>query len=115
MSTPIHFDIAFLGYNMDLSKKGLKEFAENNKEQVEKIRFNSCDYELYLKDGTRIKAIGYSENWLHGYKFDQLMLFDDDRWNIEIHKEEEIRMIKTRTMYMSNVPKEYQVLYYEDL
>lgn len=112
---PRRFDLAFLGYTRELSVKGLRQFAENNKEQVEKFRFNSCDCELYLKDGTRIKAIGYSENWLHGYKFDQLILFDDDRWNIKTHKAEGIRMIKACTMYMSNVPEEFQILRYEDI
>jgi hypothetical protein len=115
ISRPIYFDIALLGYNSDLSRKGLKQFAENNKEQVEKLRWNTYDCELYLKDGTRIKAVGYGDNWLHGYKFDQLILFDDDRWLIETEKYNRIREIIDHTMYMSNVPEEFQILHYEDL
>jgi hypothetical protein len=112
---PRRLDMAFLGYTRELSIKGLKQFAENNKEQILKFKNNSCNCEVYLNDGTRITAIGYSENWLHGYKFDQLILFDDDRWEIKVNKEELISMIKNCTMYISNVPEEYQILYYEDI
>jgi len=115
ISRPIHFDLALLGYTTALSRKGIKQLAENNKEQVEKLKWNTCDCELYLKDGTRIKAIGYGECWLHGYKFDQLILFDDDRWEIDIHRDKTIRMIKACTMYMSDVPEEFQIIRYEDI
>jgi len=114
-SIPIRFDIGFLGYTSDLSKYGLKQFYENNIEHVEKFKFNSCDCELYLKDGTRIKAITYGERFLHGYKFDQLMLFDDNRWLIMDKRYKEIHEIQESTMYMSNVPDDYQVLFYEDI
>lgn len=112
ISRPIYFDIVFLGYNSKLSRDGLRQFAENNKEQVEK--FNSINNELLLKDGTRIRAIGCGES-LRGYRFDQLILFDDDRWYIKTDKKDEIRMIMACTMYMSNVPEEHQILYYENI
>lgn len=112
---PRKLDIAFLGYTRELSIKGLRQFAENNKEQVLKFKSNSCESELYLTDGTRIIAIGYSENWQRRYKFDQLILFDDDRWLIETNKREEINNIRHRTMYISNVPEEFQILLYEDV
>lgn len=112
---PIRFDLALLGYTYELSRKGVRQIAENNKEQVEKFKNNRCDCELHLKDGTRIFAIGYGERWLRGYKFDQLILFDDNRWLIETDKNEEIRMIKVCTMGASDVPEEHQILYYEDI
>jgi len=112
---PIRFDLALLGYTYELSRKGVRQIAENNKEQVEKFKNNTYDCELHLKDGTRIFAIGYGERWLHGYKFDQLILFDDNRWLIETDKNEEIRMIKVCTMGASYVPEEHQILYYEDI
>lgn len=116
VSTPITFDLAFLGYTKELSVYGLRQFAENNKEQTLKFRNSPYDCELYLTDGTRIKAIGYGEErWLHGYKFDQLILFDDNRWLIEINKAGYINDIIRHTMYISNVPKEFQVLNYEDI
>jgi hypothetical protein len=115
ISKPIHFDLAMLGYNSDLSREGLRQFAENNKEQVEKLKWNTYDCELYLKDGTRIKAINYGERFLHGYKFDQLILFDDDRWQINDKRWHEIREIMESTMYTSYVPEDYQIIYYEDI
>lgn len=114
-SEPIYFDIAFLGYTSELSRYGLKQFAENNKEQVNKFKWDTYDCELYLKDGTRIKAISYSERFLHGYKFDQLMLFDDNRWLILDKRYKEIHRIKECTMYTSYVPYEHQLLLYEDI
>jgi len=115
ISTPIHFDIAFLGYTSELSRYGLKQFYENNIEQVEKFRINAYDCELHLKDGTTIKVITYSERYLHGYKFDQLMLFDDSRWLIMDKKYKEIHEIQESTMYMTNVPYDYRLLLYEDI
>lgn len=111
ISRPITFDIAFLGYTSELSRYGLKQFAENNIEQVEK---RTRDV-LYLKDGTKITAIGYGENWCRGYKFDQLILFDDDRWLIKENKIKEIYKIEEGTMYMTNVPSYFQWLFYEDI
>lgn len=115
VSTPIHFDIAILGYTSKLSNYGLRQIYENNNEQVERFKNTQYDCELYLKDGTKIKAISYGENYLHGYKFDQLILFDDDRWLIKEDKAKEIRMIKLCTMYISNVPEEFQIIEYEDI
>lgn len=115
ISSPITFDIAFLGYTRDLSVYGLRQFAENNEEQILKFNKSRDNCVLYLKDGTKITAIGYSENWCDGYKFDQLILFDDDRWHIEFDKMKEIGNIMLGTMCISNVPDEFQILRYEDI
>lgn len=117
VSTPINFYIGFLGYTSELSIKGLRQFAENNKDQIKDFRNGNFDCELYLKDGTVIRAITYGERFLHGYKFDQLILFDDDRWNIgkERYQWEMIENIKRYSMGLSYVPDECQILYYEDL
>lgn len=112
MSTPFKFDIAFLGYTKELSVKGLNQFAENNIEQVEKYKLH--EHVLYLKDGTRITAIGSSE-YLRGYRFDQLILFDDNRWNIKYSRFDEIRNIWLQNMNISNVPEEFKILEYEDI
>lgn len=117
ISTPITFNIGFLGYTSELSIKGLRQFAENNKDEIRNVRNSNIDCELYLKDGTIIRAITYSERFLHGYKFDQLILFDDNRWNIgrERYQWEMIDKIRTYSMALSYVPDECQILYYEDL
>lgn len=109
-----YFDIAFIGYNSKLTGYGLRQFSENNREQVRAVYFDSLV--IILKDGTRIKGLrGIDERNLNGYRFDQLILFDDERWEIEWHREEDIRIIKALTMQLSNVPEEFQVLKYEDV
>jgi hypothetical protein len=115
ISRPITFDIAFLGYTRELSVKGLRQFAKNNEEQILKFNKSYDNCVLYLKDGTKITTIGYSKNWCRGYKFDQLILFDDDRWLIEFDKMREIYNIILGTMYISNVPEEFKILKYEDI
>ena len=93
----------------------MRQFAKNNEEQIDKFKNSKYDCVLYLKDGTKITAVGYEENWCRSYKFDQLILFDDDRWLIDINKYEKINRIIIGTMYMSTVPDEYQILRYEDI
>ena len=111
---PRNIDIALLGYTSELSEYGLRQLAENNKEQIVKTRFNKYDSEITLDNGTRITAIGYGEN-IRGRKFDQLMLFDDDRWLIKIDKCKDIRRIIAYTMNITNIPEEFQILEYEDI
>ena len=107
ISTPILFDIGFLGYTSELSVKGLRQFAENNKEEIERVSYNSYNAEIRMKDGTRIRAITYGMN-LRGYRFDQLILFDDKRKLIGTADPQytQIHNIIDCTMYMSNVPEE---------
>ncbi len=109
-----HFDIALMGYNSKLTKYGFRQFFENNREQVRAVYFESLI--IILKDGTRLKAITIvDERSLGGYRFDQLILFDDERWLIEFDRAEDIRIIKELTMQLSNVPEEFQILKYEDI
>lgn len=109
-----YFDIAFMGYNSKLTNYGFRQFFENNREQVRAVYFESLI--IILKDGTKLKAIpSVDERSLRGYRFDQLILFDDDRWMIDFMREEDIRIIKALTMQLSNVPEEFQILKYEDI
>ncbi|MSU01900.1 hypothetical protein [Tissierella pigra] len=109
-----YFDIAFLGYNAKLTNYGFRQFLENNREQVRAVYFESLI--IILKDGTRLKAIPIvDDRHLGGYRFDQLILFDDNRWLIEWERSEDIRIIKALTMQLSNVPEEFQILKYEDI
>jgi hypothetical protein len=111
----MYFDIGFLGYTYDLSRKGLRQFSENNKEQVVKFKWNTNDCELFLKDGTKIVAISPNRDRVCGYRFDQLILFDDDRWLIKENKWREIDEIMCTTMHLSCVPEDYQIIFYEDI
>ena len=107
-----HFDIAFLGFNNKLTRVGFREFIENNREQV--LRAEKGALTAYLKDGTRIKGITNTNlSTLSGHKFDQLILSDDERWEIEWVRLHVICKIAEHTMDCSNIPKEFQILRYE--
>lgn len=109
-----YFDIVFLGYNAKLTNYGFRQILENNREQVSRVDLGKL--RAILKDGTRLQAIPIvDERFLYGYRFDQLILFDDDRWEIKWHREEDINIIKALTMMSSNVPEEFQILRYEDI
>ena len=103
--------LAILGYTSDITLAGMKQFVENNKQDIEKFVSTKIDSYIKMKDGTRIIKISFDE-CLRGHKYDQLILVDDKYWNILIDKAIEINEIIERTMYMSNVPKEFQILYY---
>lgn len=113
---PRVLEIGFIGYTSELSNYGLRQFAENNKEQIKQYNKNPNHHSLYLTDGTKIMAITYGMS-LRGRRFDQLILFDDSRWNIgsKRYQWETIDEIKAYNMRCSNVPDEYQILYYEDI
>lgn len=106
--------IAFLGYNNKLTQSGLRQFVDNNIEQV--IQFDTRRNLVYLRDGTFIKAFTSTDmQSLMGYRFDQLILFDDDRWEIWCQRLDDIVNIRKYTMMMSNIPEKFQILEYEDI
>lgn len=104
--------LALLGYNQNTTEQGLRYFINNNIEQVEGMTW--VNKEIRLKDGSTIKGItSVDELYLCGKRFDQLILFDDDRWKIEWHRSEDIRVIKNLTMFLSVIPEEFQIIKYE--
>lgn len=104
--------MALLGYNQKTTELGLKYFVRNNAEQVEDVDW--FGKKIRLKDGSTIRGIiSVDELCLHGKRFDQLILFDDNRWEIEWHRSEDIRTIKALTMYVSVIPEEFQIIKYE--
>lgn len=108
---PRPLTIGILGYSTRLSFRGLHSLAEDNSEQVEII---AKDF-LILKDGTRIIPIAHAEfRRLYGLKLDQLILFDDDRQEIYSHCWELISELKKHCLIRSCVPKELQIIWYED-
>ncbi len=111
---PSALNIGILGYNNKLSEYGFKQIIENNKEQVKKISKNKRI--ALLEDGTQLETI-LNTCWhtLQGRRFDQLILFDDNRWLIYYYRDEDIYNIKKFTMMLSNVPEEFQILNYEDI
>lgn len=110
----IPFRLGLMGYDKKQTDEGLRQFIDNNEEQI--ARVNWVGRQIYLKDGSTIRGISSADqHGLRGVKFDQLILFDDDRWNIKWHKEEDIRIIKALTMNLSIVPEEFQILEYENI
>lgn len=107
--------IGFIGYNSRLTEEGLVQFAENNKEDVEK--FNCKQSYIRLKNETEI--VGLYENSaesLKGYNLDQCILFDDNRWEIEWKRYNFIKRVIERCISSySCVPKKYWILKYEDI
>lgn len=109
-----YFDIAFLGYNAKLTEYGLRQFAENNQENI--IAISLINKTILFKDGTRIKGITIVDNRsLDGCRFDQLILFDDSRWLIRWDRAEDIHRILKWAMRLSNIPEKFQILEYEDI
>jgi len=107
--------IAFLGYTNALSQKGLKHLAEDNFEQVDNLKMKQKGSILKLKDGTVIVAVDYYLMDLVGSRdrFDQLILCDDERWNITYYKADIISHIIKENMCFSCVPEEYRILKYQ--
>lgn len=107
--------IGFIGYNSQLTQDGLRKFVNNNEEDV--AIFKKRTSYIRLKDGTEI--VGLYENrvdGLRGHRFDQLILFDDERWMIKWDKHNFIREIIAKCIsWYSCVPEEFQILEYEDI
>lgn len=102
--------LGFIGYNSQLTQNGLMQFAENNEEDIE-----MCNYRqnyIRLKDGTEI--FGLYENGvgnLRSRRLDQLILFDDNRWEIKWKRFEFIKRIIERCINgYSCVPEDFQIL-----
>ncbi len=105
--------LGFIGYNSNLTLYGMKEFAENNKETVD--YFSGDKRYIRLKDGTHIFALLEHHVNPRGYDLDQLILFDDNRWEIKYKRCKSIRIILNELMCRSCVPDEFKILEYEDV
>ena len=110
----VSLKIGFIGYNSQLTQDGLRQFTENNEEDVEIFKYRKSY--IRLKDGTEI--VGLYENrrdGLRGHRLDQIILFDDERWMIKLRRCEFIKQIIERCLNKySCVPEEFQILEYED-
>ena len=110
---PYSLTIGFMGYDTQQTLYGMQQFAENNEEQI--AIYKSNGYDMYLKDGTYIVGIFPSrEKDYYKYRFDQLILFDDDRWNIIHERSEDIKIIFDSMAHFSCVPDEYKIMNYSN-
>lgn len=103
-------EIAFMGRDLRITTLFLRQFVEDNEEQVAHHR----NGRVILKDGTIIEAISPAmvRTRFDGRRYDQLILADDARGMIEIDAIREIEIIKWDAMLCSCVPEEYQILRY---
>ena len=110
----VPFRLGLIGYDAKQTDEGLKQFIDNNEDQVAGVNWSAR--QIHLRDGSTIRGVqSVDDRRLAGMKFDQLILFDDDRWNIRWHREEDIRIIKAVSMNFSIVPEEFQLIEYENI
>lgn len=103
-------EIAFMGHNLNVTNLFIRQFAEDNEEQVAYKQRGR----LILKDGTRIEAISPTmvRMGFDGRRYDQLILADDARGNIEDDAAHEIEVVRWCALRCSSVPEEFQILRY---
>jgi hypothetical protein len=100
-----------MGYNPKLTGNLFKWFCENNKEEIEACRHGSWNSIAIFKDGTKVTTIN-STSHIRGERFDQLILCDDERWEIYGKRYDDISLLRFNCMFITNVPDEFQILEY---
>lgn len=103
--------IAFIGFNAKHTHHALVQLAVDNADQVK-----STDWRrgrIVLFDGTEIVAVPAADPvWLHGRRFDQIIIADDWRLMIMKHLREELRALGWCCQH-SIVPEEYRLQIYD--
>ena len=105
--------MGFIGYNRRLTLDGMGKFAEDNKEDVK--WFYKDRSRMQLKDGTEIFALDEKDTTYRWLRLDQLILFDDNRWEIKSKRYEFIVRVLSDLMWCSCIPDEFKILEYEDV
>lgn len=103
-------EIAFMGRNLNITNLFLRQFAEDNEEQVAHKQRGR----LVLKDGTRIEAVSphMVQMLFDGRRYDQLILADDTRGILGDCAVHEIEVACWYALRYSCVPEEFQILRY---
>ena len=106
--------IGLMGYNTEQTFYGMQFFENNNKEQIKSYGSNGLN--IILNDGTRIIPIFPNLNldlYIRHNKLDQLILFDDERWNIEtVHKDLIAKILHECILDYTCVPNNYIIMRY---
>ena len=74
------YNIAFIGYNEEQTRRYLEDLAVVNAEQVQ--RFDKRQGVVTLKDSTTITAVRPVPEFLHSRRFDQVIMADDRRLDV---------------------------------
>jgi len=101
--------IGFMSYNSKLTNDLFKWFCRNNEEEIVKYKYGSFGSFAIFNDGTKVIPIT-SVSSQRGLKLDQLILCDDERWEIHMERYDDIKLIELQNMNITNVPDEFQIL-----
>lgn len=102
-------EIAFLGYNEEQTRQFFKQFAEDNRDQVN--GYNFTHGLILLKDGTKIRRVSAAPEWITGRRFDQIIVADDLRQNIMFNRWDELNALD-RCCTGSVVPEQFRYQFY---
>lgn len=103
--------IAFIGFNAKHTNHALERLAVDNADQVK--RYDRRQGRIELRDGTEIVAVPAADPvWMHGRRFDQIIIADDWRLMIMEHLREELRALGWCCQH-SIVPEEYRLQIYD--
>ena len=108
--------IAFMGWNIELTRSGFFDFLENNQEiQLISKSVRYGNLRAVGKDGTLYFTINPVDRNIMkdmaGRRIDQLILCDDERKMIYSKHREIIHKIRSRLT--GQIPEEYQILFYQ--
>ena len=104
------YNIAFIGYNEEQTCRYLEDLAVVNADLVK--RFERRNHRVLLKDGTVISGVLSAPDFLHGRKFDQVIVADDRRCQI-IYRRGRVLAELGRCLCGSIVPEEFQWQFYD--
>lgn len=101
--------LAFLGYDARDTSTYLRQFVEDNADQV--AGFNRTFHRVFLKDQTEIIGIINLDN-MQGNRFDQVIIADDRR-HAALEKYLYLSDFLYRTLAQSEIPEEWRVQIYD--
>lgn len=101
--------IAVVAYNFELSCRAIRILADNDLNSKPKIIRRD---EIIMEDDVKYKAFP-TYNHARGHCIDQIIIVDDNRWEVYQQQYELIDWLKYRLDCTSCVPEEFQILKYE--
>lgn len=102
--------IAFLGYNERQTQQCFKQFAEDNREQVQGA--NWAQGYMVLKDGTEILRVpAANPAWVKARRFDQIIVADDRRGIVMVERAYTLSEL-ARSCRGSIIPVDFRYQFY---
>lgn len=104
------YSIAFVGYNAQLTRRFLRELAEDNISIVRK--FDKVHSRITLADGSVIVGVVSEKPLWDGIRYDQIIIADDRRMEILLDRWRTIAHLMQMRSY-SDVPEEFGIQYFD--